>query len=715
MHRTLPSRWLRSALSIGDRAALAEVPVYLCPTLSSASPRHTFAPTAVLPYRQRRCVHVDHEKLNFEAPPPPSPPTPETSAQPSISTKNLPLQCSGCGAMSQTTDAELPGYYNVNRKDVREFLQSEEDKEAQKDLREEDKIVEQALQNIGEEKLAELGLDPKALRYGEELDSDRAGSRPPSKRAPLCHRCHNLIHHRAGNPIFHPTVDTLRETIEESPFKNNHIYHIIDAADFPMSFMPKLHEVLEANIKHRNRRNRSGRYYKDRKFDISFVITRSDLLAPKKEQVDSLMPYFREVLRQSLGKFGQIVRLGNVRCVSAERGWWTKKLKEDIYERGGAGWFVGKVNVGKSKLFETVFPKGTTASITSRQPNDISLFATEEDGDGVHYVAGGPFEGDADRLDLSALLPPAREETNYPEMPTVSSLPGTTASPIRIPFGNGKGELIDLPGVARSNLEEYVKPEDRSSLIMEKRVKAEQNTLKPGQSLMLGGLIRISPATPDLIFLAYNFTPIPHHVTSDWKAEAFMAQTRESERVPTIASPGIGDKMKLAATLQLRYDVTKERAGPLTRKEVGKMKVEDLPWRVLAIDILIEGCGWVEIVAQVRSKNLFKGCAPLIEEAPAPEPEAEAASDPWAQMEKAAKDQAAPAKAKPAQAPKPAEPNWPVVEVYAPEGKFIGSRQPMNAWLLNKPKKKDIKARPRKSMKGAKKRAKAAKRELAAA
>ncbi|KZL77539.1 DUF974 domain containing protein [Colletotrichum tofieldiae] len=709
MHRALSSRWLRSALSIGDRAALAEVPVYLCPSLSAASARHSFAPAAQahrkLPYRQRRCVHVEASTTS-ETPPPP--PTTEPTQQ--LPTKKLPLQCSGCGALTQTTDAGQAGYYDLSRKAVREFLAPANDKNAEKELREEDKVVDEALQNLGEEQLAQLGLDPKTLRYGEELETGRsAASRPAIKRAPLCDRCHTLVHHHSGKPIYHPTVDSLRETIEESPFKNNHIYHVIDAADFPMSFMPRLHQILDANLKHRNRRNRAGRYFKDRKFDMSFIITRSDLLAPKKEQVDALMPYLREVLRRSLGKFGQLIRLGNVKCVSAQRGWWTKTLKEEIYERGGAGWMVGKVNVGKSQLFESVFPKGTTASIPSKHNVEVSMFAKEEDSDGTTYSAGDVFESEADRLDVNALLPPARNETNFPEMPTVSSLPGTTASPIRIPFGNGKGELIDLPGVARSDLENYVKPEHRQDLIMHHRIKPEQHSLKPGQSLLLGSLIRITPTTPDLVFLAYNFTPLPEHATATEKAIEFQEQTRESHRVPNIALPGIADKIKLAGKFQLRDDVTKERAGPLTRKEVAGMKVENLPWRVLATDILIEGCGWVEIVAQVRTKNLFAGCAPFIEEQRVSEPEAEPV-DPFAKMEKAAENQSMPKVEKKKPVTKPDEPHWPVVEVWSPEGKFVGSRLPMNAWLINKSPKKNIKSRPRKSMKGAKKAARGTKK-----
>ena len=456
---------------------------------------------------------------------------------------------------------------------------------------------------------------------------------------------------------------------------------------------------------------------------MSFIITRSDLLAPTKEQADSIMPWLREVLREALGRVGRKVRLGNVRCVSAKRSWWTKTLKEEIWERGGAGWMVGKVNVGKSQLFEAVFPKGRMSSGQSKHKVTVDVFPrdspspaieaasdkAEDDGWEDDLVKMGP-------LDDLAMLPPAQPETNYPAMPTVSSLPGTTASPIRIPFGNGKGELIDLPGLARSDLELFVKPEHRESLIMTQRIVPEQHSIKPGQSLLLGGLVRITPRTPDLIFLAYNFTPLKEHLTATDKSIGFQEQTREDKLGVTgnIALPETGAKMQLAGSVSLRHDVTRQRAGPLTRKDAIKLKVEQLPFRVLAVDLLIEGCGWVEIVAQVRTKTLYqKREEAKVKELSSPVPEM--ARDAWEEMELSTEDRKASAKSesesrRPRSEPEAeAEPepelNWPVVDVYTPEGRFVDARMPMNAWLLNRKRVQDkhLKSRPRKSMKGAKK------------
>lgn len=487
-----------------------------------------------------------------------------------------------------------------------------------------------------------------------------------STQTPICNRCHDLLHHNAGAPIEHPTLQSIHEIISESPHKYNHIYHVLDAADFPLSLISQLQRYLSlSRQRSRNRRAKTTRFYHGRKAELSFIITRSDLLAPKKEQVDALMPYLIEVLRDALGSSAKDVRLGNVHCVSSKRGWWTANLKEDIWNRGGGGWMVGKVNVGKSNLFECVFPKGRNEKVNSRG----TLLRSEiRSGAGKPRIPAPELKPDLehDILKEDELLPPAPVEQNFPVMPVVSSLPGTTASPIRLPFGGGRGELIDLPGLRRSDLETYVADEHKSELVMQQRLKPKQYVLKPGQSLLLGNLIRITPKSPGVTVLAYPYVPFPGHVTSTEKAVEIHTQRRDS-CIPSIVKPGVGGSMSTAGTFQMKWDVTKKRVGPLTAPMAVGLKAEVLPFKVYSMDLLIEGCGWVELVAQIRKRDLE-----LLD----------IKNDPAF------------------------EGLFPAVEVFSPEGRHIGARQPMSAWLLGGRKRISTSIRPRRCMKGVKKRIK---------
>ncbi|KAI4125454.1 MAG: hypothetical protein LQ338_004236 [Usnochroma carphineum] len=417
-----------------------------------------------------------------------------------------------------------------------------------------------------------------------------------------------------------------------------------------------------------NRRAKAPAFSHGRGAEMSFIITRSDLLAPQKEQVDSLMSYLQQVLRDALGSSGRAVRLGNVRCVSAKRGWWTKQVKDDIWKRGGGGWMVGKVNVGKSNLFECIFPKGGRDRVLAGSEGTPNQQPHHVMGSSRSQAMAGAGESlkPVDHLTVAedSLLPPAQPETKFPIMPTVSHLPGTTASPIRIPFGNGKGELIDLPGLARGSLEDHVVESHRFDLVMRQRVKPEQYVIKRGQSLLIAGLIRITPTTPDVTILAYPFVPLSAHVTATDKAIGIHTQT-QTRGVPTIAKPEVGQKMGLAGSFELRWDTTKQRAGPLTSSSTVGLNTQVLPFMIFSTDILIEGCGWVELVAQVRKRDI----------------EATEAGQ-----------------------------GYPAVEIWSPNGDYVAARRPMNGWLLGKPKVSDGRTRQRRSMKGMKKNMKRAMR-----
>ena len=267
--------------------------------------------------------------------------------------RHLPLSCPGCGGLTQEVDRDEAGFYTATRRSVKDYIRrvkrqnsGPEDEGAQGSVEvsrpDEDGVQQQELSLLS----ATAGPND-----GPEPSKDLV-----QQGIPFCNRCHYLLHQSKGVPIAHPTIDSIADTIEESPYRRNHVYHVLDAADFPMSLIPSIFNRLE--LARPRSQNRRSQHDFSARTTVSFIITRSDLLAPQKEMVDTLMPYFISVIRDALGRRGQDMRLGNVHLVSAKRGWWTKEIKEAIYDRGGGNWMVGKFNVGKSNLFEVLFPKG---------------------------------------------------------------------------------------------------------------------------------------------------------------------------------------------------------------------------------------------------------------------------------------------------------------------------------------------------------------------
>ncbi|EOD44161.1 putative gtp-binding protein [Neofusicoccum parvum UCRNP2] len=656
MHRALQPLRSLALLRAEARRLEPAVPLFLCPALLDRPQAPVRRLRRPLSTSDRRQNTVEATRSSAAEPlhhaPTPLPP-------------QLPLSCPGCGAPAQTVDPGRAGYYAGSRKAVKAFLAPQPDAWARD---KEDAIFDEAVHKLDKSVREQLGLQQDGATVEEEPAAQSLPSRPPP---PVCDRCHNLLNHASGTPIQHPSIDSIEQTIGESPYKQNHIYHVLDAADFPMSLVPNLTNALKLSpLRTQNRRSKHREYTHGRVADVSFIITRSDLLAPKKEQVDHLMPYLVDVLRDALGRTARNVRLGNVRCVSSKRGWWTKEVKENIWERGGAGWMVGKVNVGKSNLFEVVFPKGRNTSlkvdkIRNAASNEPLQTQTAGEDDAIPGQTVREEDDEVPLVNENSLLPPPQKEMEYPVMPVISSLPGTTASPIRVPFGNGRGELIDLPGLARTSLDHYVRPEHKLDLVMKSRIVPERISVKPGQSLLLGGgLIRITPTTPGLLYLMHPFVPLTSHVTSTQKALAMEAGERTSG-IASIVEDGVGKMMKSAGLFSLRWDVTKQQAGPLTRKDAVALSPEKLPFVVWSMDLLIDGVGWVEIVAQARkNQRILRNDGDIndgdvLDEIPYPE-----------------------------------------IDVFTPEGKFVGARRPMNAWLLNKPKQKgsDTRSRPRRSM-----------------
>ncbi|RDW94067.1 uncharacterized protein DSM5745_01389 [Aspergillus mulundensis] len=538
----------------------------------------------------------------------------------------LPVCCPGCGAYSQTVEPNEPGYYGKFRKQTRKLL-SEAQKESLEEPATQDAAftVQQAVDNP--EPAPRLRQKAVIEDAADTVSQYLEKSQSPVQ---VCDRCHDLLHHNKAVSAVSPTIHSIGAYLDESPHKRNRIYHIIDAADFPMSVVNGIYKDLELQEQRsRNRRSATYKYKHGKQLTtISFVITRSDLLGPTKELVDSKMEYVRSVLREKLNISSEEYRMGNVHMISAHRGWWTKKVKEEMSEHGGGLWIVGKANAGKSSFVQACIPKD------SRNLEKLAeLIARRGE------ASTAPSLNEQPDFDSDNLLPPAPKEDLYPVLPVVSSLPGTTVSPIRIPFGRGKGEIIDLPGLDRGDLADYVLAEYKRDLIMTKRGKPERHTIKPGQSLLIGGgLVRISPLDPETIFMASAFIPIETHLTRTDKAVEMQAQER-SYPGTNIVKEGTGKLIKSAGTFDLKWDVTRSHLPTSIAKAVADhgIKPPSLPYKVMSVDILIEGCGWVELTAQIRAKQQ------------------------GGEGEEGA-------------------PSFPQVEVFSPEGKHVEARRPIQSW-----------------------------------
>ena len=201
---------------------------------------------------------------------------------------------------------------------------------------------------------------------------------------------------------------------------------------------------------------------------------------------------------------------------------------------------------------------------------------------------------------------------------------------------------------------------------MNSRIVPEQFVLHSGRSLLLGGIIRITPKTDDLTFLVYPFTPLTPHAARNEKAVAIQTGLNEDGTpyegaVENIGTDSAKKRIKSAGVFKIEWNATSKRTGSLTDRTAGKQKVDDLPFIVYSADILIEGVGWVEIACQVRNRKKSLLSAELVE----------------------VKD------------------DLPEVEVFSPKGKFIGIRRPMNAYITGGPKKvakHAVRKRPRMSI-----------------
>ncbi|TGZ85233.1 hypothetical protein EX30DRAFT_392601 [Ascodesmis nigricans] len=568
-----------------------------------------------------------------------------------------PAFCPGCGAPSQDLDRNLPGYYP--EKPRRRLLEQMLRKEQQPRQR----TVEE---DLWDDAVARLRDDPRVLQQlGVQKDDEgyvvrrsyhkKKEDEKNALQIPHCNRCHDLLHtHTAPPPPAYPTLDTLVNLLLNSPHKVNHIYHLVDASDFPLTLERNLRNHLHSKLPNRITRH----------LTVSYVITRCDVLMKKREQVTSLMSYFKSVISEYIPARERVETPdAPLHAISTRCGWDIGKLKSEIVNRQGGVWFVGAVNVGKSSLLRDVWPQGGIVrdmSIADAAEFEIlpdpELWQKDAYKDVLDTPELAELENDQDGKEIGEKVNwildkagrgdmPSTAAPQYP--PAVSAIPGTTVAPIRVGYttkgrpGKFRGEIVDLPGLTRwvgfgeTGLMKYVERDFRLEILMKKVPLLQQRSLKPGQSFLLGGLVMITPKTPDVTFLVNVFTRLPAHFAATRKCINFLNHPNPRKAFDSeilyqnpdeigIVTPyrrfmgaedvhavqGLDGKTDIemprayqsAGIFTLDEDVTMHRNPMLDdRSPEG---IDALPYKVFGTDIVLEGIGWVEIHAQVKKDRM---------------------------------------------------------------------------------------------------------------
>jgi genetic interactor of prohibitins 3, mitochondrial len=171
MHRALSARWITKAMRLGDLTPSTIVPVFLCPSVhtkilhDSRLGQHQTTPSAYQA-QQRREFHAVAEAGSIVL---------TEIEKPTSSTRRLPINCSGCGAFSQTNDPRQFGFYDLRSRRIKSWLHPQRHDLSSPDA-DENRIVQGTLAALSEERLRELGLEAASLLPGMEVDAEQARS-----------------------------------------------------------------------------------------------------------------------------------------------------------------------------------------------------------------------------------------------------------------------------------------------------------------------------------------------------------------------------------------------------------------------------------------------------------------------------------------------------------------------------------------------------------
>ncbi|KAG8387339.1 hypothetical protein BUALT_Bualt02G0011200 [Buddleja alternifolia] len=438
--------------------------------------------------------------------------------------------CPGCGIPMQDVDCTQPGFFvkpsdkGPNYKKFKKMTPIEDESEISDSLK-------RGLTNevIDVERIESFGIEDEVFdkmpQRVEALGSEkRVGEKPI-----VCSRCHNLRHYQK---VHDPSVENLlpdfdfdhtvgRRLVSISGARSV-ILLVVDATDFDGSFPRRVANLVSRTI------DENAQSWKEGKSGniprILLVVTKIDLLP------SNISPTGLEHWVRTRARAGGAGKLTSVHLVSAVKEWGVKTLVDDVVKFAGVRgnvWAVGAQNAGKSTLI-----------------NAIGKFVGMK---GTHL--------------------------------TEASVPGTTLGILRMEgVLPGKAKLFDTPGLLHPHqISTRLTREEQKLVRIEKELKPRTYRIKAGQSVHIGGLLRldIEESSVDSIYVTVWASPlVPLHMGKTENACTMLEEHFGRQLQPPIETRRV------------------EELGKWVKRE---FHVTGNGWDSSSIDIAAAGLGWFAI------------------------------------------------------------------------------------------------------------------------
>jgi len=453
------------------------------------------------------------------------------------------LVCPGCGVFMQDENPDTPGYFVRPTRDssfetredddgeiVNEFIEDEEEKKIKDELVDE---IEEWIK--GRDGIADAGpgfgrVAGETLTQKKRVSKEdtRKNKRTKAERVEetetpvVCARCYSLRHYgqvkdqRAENllPDFDFEYSVGSRLMKSSKNNRTVVVTVVDAVDFDGSFPRRAAKMMSDAIE-------AG---KGEELRLILVATKVDLLPPQ------ISPARLDRWVRTRARVGGAPKLNGVFLVSAHKDLGVRNLIARIKELAGPRgnvWVIGAQNAGKSTLINTI----------------------------------GKNEGG--------------KVTHLTEAP----VPGTTLGILRIGgILPAKAKLYDTPGLLHPyQISRRLNREEQKMIEIRKELKPRTYRVKVGQSVHIGGLMRLD----------VNQASVQTIYVTVWASVHIPLHMGKVENANEIKEKHFGQ--------QLQPPIGEERVTELGEWKQTEIKISGNSWDVNAVDVAAAGLGWFSL------------------------------------------------------------------------------------------------------------------------